>query len=595
MAKTNLSKLLPKFLKKGGQQVKDLTQKILDNAAASTKRKQENEKSTKDEPQTKGNSADTAGLKRPRETDGNLQSGPKRMAVTSNLKDASKPTSGPAKGAQMNKLPGAAALRPKPNIAPPKPSSLFGTLSSASKRPGTTNAERAAAAAAAKPRYVIFLRMALNFQLIDPMYSAINDKEKTSAPKPSFSFGDLMADLNKPKQAPAPKPTEDQPPETEDERKKRLRKEERRKLRVTWKPNETLTEVRLFTHDPEEELGPGDGSMRSLGDVKGEGSVLKLHKDLEELEEEDLGGIRETVFSDNYNLSSESIIQIDVNYLLTITAIDYDFEQPMDGNYIKRGGLQVPSSPEKEAQDHREATTLMVFYTSPADMPDTPKEPPSPDPHEVVPDVVPFGELPDFVKARQEHYYAYLNPKPAVTQQPQQPNTADNGFDISNLLKIIQGVPGQQSVPQQATQPGAGPSLEQTLNMFRQQQPQPQAQMPVAPVPQAPPVSAPQPQGIDFNAILNVMKQMQTPAAFSQPQQSQPVMAPNLGAMFSQFGGQHQQPAAAQYQHQNYDYEDPERKRARDNGHYDEFDPGWSRSKRTKPTDKPVSTLSVHH
>lgn len=114
-----------------------------------------------------------------------------------------------------------------------------------------------------------------------------------------------MADLNKPKEAPSPKPTEDHPPETEEQRTKRLRKEERRKLRVTWKPDDNLTEVRLFTHDPDEELGPGDGSMRSMGDVKGEGSVLKLHKDMEELEEEDMGGIRETAFSDEYNLSSK--------------------------------------------------------------------------------------------------------------------------------------------------------------------------------------------------------------------------------------------------------------------------------------------------
>lgn len=154
MAKTNLSKLLPKFIKKGGQQVKDLTQKILDNAAASKKRKLENDKASKEDQQTKGAPADGTGVKRPREVDGGLQSGPKRMAVTGNSKDAGKIGPGSNKGAQMNKLPGAAALRPKPSIVAPKPSSLFGTLSSASKRPGTTNAERAAAAAA-KPRCVL--------------------------------------------------------------------------------------------------------------------------------------------------------------------------------------------------------------------------------------------------------------------------------------------------------------------------------------------------------------------------------------------------------------------------------------------------------
>lgn len=163
MQKTNLSKLLPKFLKKGGQQVKDLTQKILDNAAASTKRKQENEKSVKEESSVKRPLANQpkgdAGIKRPREADGNLQPGTKRVAVTTALKDASKvgPTgNGPAKGAQSSKPSGGAALRPKANIVAPKPTSLFGTLNSASKRPGTTNADRAAAAAAAaKPKYVL--------------------------------------------------------------------------------------------------------------------------------------------------------------------------------------------------------------------------------------------------------------------------------------------------------------------------------------------------------------------------------------------------------------------------------------------------------
>lgn len=406
-----------------------------------------------------------------------------------------------------------------------------------------------------------------------------------------------MADLNKPKETPAPKPTEEQPPETEEERSKRLRKEERRKLRVTWKPDENLTEVRLFTHDPEEELGPGDGSMRSLGDVKGEGSVLKLHKDLEELEEEDLGGIRETVFSDDYSLSRKLTDQGCAGYPLTITAIDFNFEPPMPGNFIKSGGPLAPTSPEKEAQDHREATTLAVFYTSPADMPDTPKEPPTPDSNETIPDVVPFGEFPDYVKTRQERYYAYVNPKPVIAQQP---NSADSGVDIANLLKIIQGgVAGQQPAPpppQQTDQP----DLEKTISMFRQQQPQHQVQMPVAPIPQTAqtaqtaPAATPQAQGIDFNAILNVMKQMQGSAAFPQPQQSQPAMAPNFGNMFAQLSGQNQQSAPSQFSQQSYGYEDPERKRARDGGQYEEFDPSWSRSKRTRSTDKPVRTLLLH-
>lgn len=255
----------------------------------------------------------------------------------------------------------------------------------------------------------------------------------------------------------------------------------------------------------------------------------------------------------------------------------------MDGNYIKRCGPLLPSSNEKEAQDLREATTLMVYYTSPADMPETPKEPPTPDPDEVVPDVVPFGDVPYYVKDRQEQYHASLKPKTVVAQQPQQPQTANNGYDISNLLKIIQGgAMGQQPAP---PPPPAQPDLENTINMFRQPQPQPLPQMPMASMPQSAPVAPSQAQNIDFNAILNVMKQMQGQAAFPQPQQSQASIQPNIGAMFSQFSGQNQQTAAPQFPQQNYGYEDPERKRT----HYDDLDSGWSRSKRTKSTDKPVS------
>lgn len=196
------------------------------------------------------------------------------------------------------------------------------------------------------------------------------------------------------------KPTEERPPESTEEKEKRLRKESRRKMRVTWKPDDSLTEVRLFTHDPEEELGPGDGSLRGMGDVKGEGSVLKLHKDLEELEEEDMGGIRETNLHDYIGLSGEFppwLLTQRIN-LLTELGIEFESKEMKDANFIKRGGEQQPSSPEKAAQDHRESTTLMVFYTSPADVPSTPKEPPAPDPDETVADEVQFGELPDHVK-----------------------------------------------------------------------------------------------------------------------------------------------------------------------------------------------------
>lgn len=99
-----------------------------------------------------------------------------------------------------------------------------------------------------------------------------------------------MDDLKKKNDTPPAEPIEERPPETEEERAKRLRKEGRKKLRVSWKPESSLTEIRYFTHAPEEELGPGD---RTVGDVKGEGSILKLHKGMEELSDDDEGGVQE--------------------------------------------------------------------------------------------------------------------------------------------------------------------------------------------------------------------------------------------------------------------------------------------------------------
>jgi hypothetical protein len=160
LQKTNMAKLLPRFLKKGTQPVKDLAQTILDNAAASTKRKQSNAKPIKEEsPAAKGDSpsAEVVGAKRLRDSESNGQPATKRMIVTSNLKDAPKSTSttnGSIKRTSEVVQNGKAAPRPKPPIAAPKPTVFFGALSSASKRLGTTNAERKAALAAAKPTYV---------------------------------------------------------------------------------------------------------------------------------------------------------------------------------------------------------------------------------------------------------------------------------------------------------------------------------------------------------------------------------------------------------------------------------------------------------
>jgi len=110
----------------------------------------------------------------------------------------------------------------------------------------------------------------------------------TAAPKLAFSFAETMANLNKPKEVPSTvKAAESGPPETEEEKKKRVRREERRKLRVRFKPDDDLVEIRLFVHDPDEELGHDASMTRDVGDISSEGRMLKMHKERELLDDDE--------------------------------------------------------------------------------------------------------------------------------------------------------------------------------------------------------------------------------------------------------------------------------------------------------------------
>ena len=45
--------------------------------------------------------------------------------------------------------------------------------------------------------------------------------------------------------------------------------------------------MRTFEHDPEEELGHDDSMVRDVGDSRGEGQMLKMHKDLDLMDEDE--------------------------------------------------------------------------------------------------------------------------------------------------------------------------------------------------------------------------------------------------------------------------------------------------------------------
>jgi hypothetical protein len=107
---------------------------------------------------------------------------------------------------------------------------------------------------------------------------AISKVEGPEAPKPAFSFTQVIADLQKPRaDKEAPEAVESGPPETEEEKRKRICKMERRKLRVSFKEGDDLAEIRLFRHDPEEEMGHDENMIRDVGDINSEGRMLKMH------------------------------------------------------------------------------------------------------------------------------------------------------------------------------------------------------------------------------------------------------------------------------------------------------------------------------
>lgn len=106
-----------------------------------------------------------------------------------------------------------------------------------------------------------------------------------------------MANLNK-QILPEPiKAEEHRPPETPEEKAKRLRKEERRKLRVVFKPGDAIAEIRIFArdedeeigYDREDEMGHEDSMMRNAKDRKMEGQTFKMHKERDFMDEDEDG------------------------------------------------------------------------------------------------------------------------------------------------------------------------------------------------------------------------------------------------------------------------------------------------------------------
>lgn len=463
-------------------------------------------------------------MKRTREGDSASQSEPKKLVKV--IAQSSKPLAlqnaerrkalEAAQAAKSGDKPAIAtpavhtAAKAKVAVAAPPKSAVFSLLTSASKKPGTSIAARAAAAAKDKPTPSTSSSLAAT----QPMKKENARKESPprngasgTAPKSTSSFLGLLADMEKKPEKEAKKEVEI-PNETEEQKAQRLRKEARRKLRVSWKADAELVETRLFTHDPEEEIGRGDSLGLDAGDTGREGEALKLHKGLQDDDEEE----DEDSFEDLLPYTPPS--EVDFSFLTDESLGD---DSPHKLNSLKFGGLVKPESPSSEAQNKHEQDILMTLYSSKSDRPATPKEPgdnmEDEGDFEPAEPETPFGEPNDTTRQREKEYMARQ-----ARPQSSMPTRTD-------LAAQIQALTAAQ-IPQQST-PGIAPELQRVLNTLSQPNPS-------TPPPQATPAA-----GMNFHAILQTLQQaqQQMPGQNQQlPYQAAapiPALSSNISAMLA--------------------------------------------------------------
>ncbi|KAF5006350.1 hypothetical protein FDECE_7278 [Fusarium decemcellulare] len=182
----------------------------------------------------------------------------------------------------------------------------------------------------------------------------------TSTSSALSGIASLLDSINAPKaESPAaPKETNSpETPETPEERAKRLRKEARRKLRVTWKPESELVQVKIFHKEDAEDEGREVNMIRDAGDDRSEGMVLKQRANVEEEDDDD-----------------------DIPYQPWMGPVATDFsrlpEEVRNKNFVTRGGNVTFTTDEQQRIAEREQRELVVIYTDPDDIPPTPKSPP---------------------------------------------------------------------------------------------------------------------------------------------------------------------------------------------------------------------------
>ncbi|RMZ79616.1 hypothetical protein DV737_g3319, partial [Chaetothyriales sp. CBS 132003] len=453
------TKILQRLTKKSTGEAKDLARRIIASAAALTAKKQA--EGARSSPGVNGDAQ--SGVKRPRDAEGG-QLPPRKTVVKPSSKPlalqnaerrrvlekeetAKKARESKEAAGQANGTPASAVSKPKVTL--PTKSNPIASLMSASKKPGTSNAERAAAAKDKAPGAPPIKKD-----------TGKRDSPPRSATVPARvqpSFMGILSDINNKKKDVKTTTPDEFANETPEQKAKRLRKEARRKLRVSWKSDSELVETKLFTHDPEEEIGHEDSMMRDAGDTMSEGEMLKRKMAMTDLldddEEDDDGS------EDSYSPPSE----IDFSPIL-----ERDPTADITSNGIKFGGPVRADSASRAAQDQFEVATLMVVFDGKSDRPITPKEAPEDGDDENFQPCVDFGDPDDKVRQRERDILqARQAPAPGFDL-----STGGALTDLQSILSKLQA--GQQAQPATAT-PSFGSNLAALVDSVHkaQQRPQP--------------------------------------------------------------------------------------------------------------------------
>lgn len=178
----------------------------------------------------------------------------------------------------------------------------------------------------------------------------------------------LLDSINAKKPGPSVAPTEGRMPEsqeTAEEKTKRLRKEARRKLRVSWKPESELVQIKVFEKDDEEDEGRDINMIRDAADDRSEGMVLKrrMHVDVDDDEDDD---------------DDDDDDDIPYQPWLAPTTTDFSSiaEEIRKKSYVTRGGhIKFETEEQKRIAD-REQRELMAIYPDSMDIPPSPRSPP---------------------------------------------------------------------------------------------------------------------------------------------------------------------------------------------------------------------------